>query len=296
MNIYELQNSEWDANDEFWLEAVEEKTREWNEKKIDEAHYHSQLSLCYRNLYNPEECKKHAALVPAWAHAQEKTEALVSMARILVYEKRIEDALDYYQQAYALTPDHEVVIEEAGWCCFELKQWEQAQDWFMKGTLLEEDWDLFWGGLGRSLAQQQKYAEALPVFEKALALCDKEYDGYSYLHLIGQCYANLNDFYRALGYYTKSLEANPTYTNALNDIAALYFNQEGDMNNAIDYLKKAEAIAEKDGNDFILQCIYINLARIYGKIKEFELQEHYQAKLLDNLGFGIDDDEEEEDE
>lgn len=294
MKINELQNAKSYANDELWLKMIEEKNREWNEKKIDEAHYHAQLSLIYCNLFKPEECKKHAALLPANADVQEKAEALIAVARILVYEKKIEEALDHYQQAYALDLKHEVAIEEAGWCCFELKKYEQAQDWFVKGTLLNHG-DTFWEGVGRSLAMQSKYTEALAAFEKGLALCNKKYDAYSYHHLIGQCYANLNDFYRALGHYSKSLDANPTYANALNDMAALYFNQEGDMNNAIDYLKKAEAIAEKSNDQFILQCIYLNLGNIYNKIKEFELQDYYNEKLIQIIfGFSMGDDEEDD--
>ncbi len=166
---------------------------------------------------------------------------------------------------------HETSIEEAGWCCLKLKQWQQAEDWFTKGTLLEGDTETFWEGLGLTLAQQKKYVEALPGFKKGRELCHILH-GYYYDHLIGQCYANLNDFYRALGHYTKCLNANPTYTNALNDIATLYFNEEGDMDTAINYLKKAEAIAESNKEYSILQIIYMNLSRIYRKIKEFELQ------------------------
>ena len=298
MNLYELQNAGNKATSKFFQQMIDDKIREWGEKKIDESQYHSQLSILYGEMYNSEACKKHAGLMPGWSEAQEKTGALNAVARILVYEKKIEEALDYYQQAFALDPGHEISIEEAGWCCLELKQWEQAEDWFTKGTLLKEDTEPFWEGLGLTMAQQKKYEEALPAFKKGREQCHILH-GYYYDHLIGQCYANLNDFYRALGHYTKCLDANPTYTNALNDIATLYFNEEGDMDTAINYLKKAEAIAESNKEDSILQLIYMNLSRIYRKIKEFELHQYYHAKMMEKLGFGslfnFNDDEDEED-
>jgi tetratricopeptide (TPR) repeat protein len=299
MKIHELQDTELMGHDDLWLKHLDDKHKEWNEKRIDESHYHSQLAFLYAQLFKPEECKHHAALVPAWAQAQEKANSLSSVARILVYEKKIAEALDYYEQAFAVEPRHEVVIEEAGWCCFDLKQFEKAQEWFTIGTLLEDDdSEVFWEGLGLSLAHQQKHEEAITAFKKALELCDVKYNGHMYQHFIGQCYAGLNDFYRALGFYTQALDAKPTYAPALNDIAALYYNEEGDMNTAIEYLKNAEAAAEESGDSHILQAVYINLTRLYGQAKEFKLHEYYNQKVLESLGlgglldFGDDDDEE----
>jgi hypothetical protein len=81
-------------------------------------------------------------LVPDSAPVREKTEALAAVARILVYEKKIEEALEHYEQANAIEADDEVAIEEAGWCCFEVKQWAKAQEWFTKGTVLQKGYDI----------------------------------------------------------------------------------------------------------------------------------------------------------
>ncbi len=298
MKIHELQYKD-EGHKELFENLIADKNREWDNKKIDAAHYHSQLSLCYSILYKPEECKLHAGLVPQTAHEQEKTNALHSVARILVYEKKIPEALEYLEQAYALDPEHETVIEEAGWCCFELKQYEAAQAWFTKGTLLENDDEVFWEGLGYSFSQQQKFREALAAFKHALNLCNKAYNGHVYLHLMGQCYAGLDDLYRALDCYTKCLESKPTYADALNDMAAVYFNQDGDISNAIYYLKRAEPLAEEQGDKYAMQRIYMNLASLYGKQKEFDLQEHYKAKFLEVTGlsflFGDFDDDSDDD-
>lgn len=297
MKISDLQCANAQTNNGLWKKMITDTSKRWNDKTISEAHYYAQLSLCYSCMFKPDECKMYAALVPDWADVQEKAEALVSVARMLVYEKKIKEALDYYTRVHALDLEHEVAIEEAGWCCFELKRWEQAEDWFAKGTILMEDYVTFWEGLGHSLAKQEKYEEALSAFKKAIHLCNKKRDGYYYHHMIGQCHANLNDFYRALGEHIKSIDANLTYCEGLIDIAALYFNHAGDINKAIEYLKKAEAFAEKDKNDGALQLVYMNLVNIYNKTMEFELYEHYQAKLMRKLGFGglfgFTDDEEE---
>ena len=77
-------------------------------------------------------------------------------------------------------------------------------------------------------------------------------------------------------------------------MASLYLEHETDIKTAIAYLKKAEAIAEADNNSQLLQLVYINLTRLYNLIKEFELAELYNKKLLSVLGFGgfLGDDEE----
>ncbi|MFT3933916.1 MAG: tetratricopeptide repeat protein [Chitinophagaceae bacterium] len=288
MTVYELQHvdPEEEAQNKFYLDSIEYKKSEWQQKKISDGHYHSQLALCYSGLYKSEECKMHAALVPEDAEPHEKAEALVSVARILIFEKQLEEAISHYQRAYDLEPEHDTAIEEMAWCYFELKEYQQAEAWFNKACTIDPEFEVFWEGLGRSLAQQEKYEDALVAFQKAKESCRNADNHYFYDHLIGQTYAHQNDFYRALDYYTKALEAKPTYGTALNDMAALYYNQEGDMTNAIDYLKKAEAAAEEEKNAYTLQMVYINLSRIYDKQKEFDLHEHYKAKLFELLFFG----------
>src|SRR4051794_5242095 len=98
MTIYEMQDNDG-SHKEYFEQIIADKKKEWNDKKIDEAHYQSQLSVCYAVLFMPEECKLHAALVPATARAQEKTAALHSVARMLVYEKNIPEALEYLERA-----------------------------------------------------------------------------------------------------------------------------------------------------------------------------------------------------
>jgi hypothetical protein len=77
-------------------------------------------------------------------------------------------------------------------------------------------------------------------------------------------------------------------------MAALYFEHEADIKTAIEYLKKAEEVAEEQGDGLILQRVYINLVRLYGLIAEYDLQELYNSKLLSLLGFGDADDDDEE--
>lgn len=296
MRVYEMQDKDGFGHVELFQTFIKDIEQRYGDKKIDEIHYHSQISFYYCCLYMPNECKMHAALVPGDADVDEKALAMHGVARMLVYEKKIEEALVVYEQIYALLPDHEAVIEEAAWYWFELKQWENAKEWFLKAIAVNDEFESYLEGLGRSLAQLGRFTEALLAFKKGLELCEQESYHYVYHNLIGQCYANLNDFYRALDHYTKCLDANPTYATGLNDMAALYFNQEGDITNALDYLKKAETIALEKEMPHTLQMVYMNLANLYKKLKEFDLEELYHAKFMESLGFGFtieyDDDEE----
>ncbi len=85
MNLYELQNPGKKANSKMLQKMIDDKIRELNEKLIDESQFHSQLSSLYGAMYNSEACKKHAGLMPGWSEAQEKTTALISVARVLVF-------------------------------------------------------------------------------------------------------------------------------------------------------------------------------------------------------------------
>ncbi len=112
--------------------------------------------------------------------------------------------------------------------------------------------------------------------------------------MIGLCYSKNNDFYRALSHYTKSLDANPGFAPSLTNIAALYFDHEADIKTAVSYLQRAEAIAEADEDNQLLQLVYINLIKLYGLIADYELKDRYNSKLLTLLGFNSNIDEDED--
>ena len=266
---------------------------------LKEVSYHSQLALLYSILKQPEKCRFHAARVPDDAKAEDIANATISVARIFIYEKNLKEAIVCYEKCLRADPENDMALDEIAWCCYHEKRYDEAEKWFRELIAVTEEPYGFsiWQGLGLTHAELKRYGEARSCFEKELSHESHNANVYYYEHLIGLTYSNENDFYRALSHFTKSLDARPDYAPALNDMAALYFEHEADIKTAIEYLKKAEEVAEDEGDGLILQRVYINLVRLYGLIAEYDLQDLYNTRLLSLLGFGdIEIDEEDDDD
>ena len=256
------------------------------------------MALNYSTLKRPEECRFHAGNVPESADVVDKVNAYIALARIFVYEKNLNEAINYYEKCLQADPGHVMALDELAWCCYHEKRYTEAEKWFRNAMLIEEEPMAFslCEGMGLTLSALRRYSEAIPYFEKELSIEDNKVNIHYFEYLIGLCYANENDFYRALAHYTKSLDARPAFAPALNNIGALYFEHEADIQVAIEYFKKAEKIAEEQEDLQTLQLVYINLSRLYGVVAEYDLKELYNARLLTLLGFGGTEEEEDDDD
>jgi pentatricopeptide repeat protein len=300
MDIREFQEPPTGSS-EAMKDIIKSVEHQYEKGTTKEASYHTQLALIYSVLKQPDKCRFHAAKVADDADAQEVAEVAISLARIFIYEKNLKEAIACYEKCLRADPENEMALDEIAWCCYHDKRYDEAEKWFREMIALEiepERWSI-WQGLGLTLAASKRYGEARSCFEKELCYEHNKGSLHYYEHLIGLTYSSENDFYRALAHYTKSLDVQPAYAPALNDMAALYFEHDADIKTAIGYLKKAEEVAEEQGDGFMLQKIYINLVRLNGLIAEYDLQELYNHKLLSLLGFGdieIDEDDDDNDD
>ena len=297
MDIKEMQEAP-QGSWPFMEEVIESVERQYKAGTTKKESYHSQLALTYSTMKRPEECRFHAARVPERADAIDKVNAYISLARILVYEKNLSEAINYYEKCLNADPENEMALDEIAWCCYHEKRYSEAENWFRKAIPTGEDpvsYSLS-EGMGLTLSALKRYTEAIPWFEKELGFEHNKANFHYFEYLIGLCYANENDFYRAMAHYTKSLDARPGFAPALNNIGALYFEHEADIQTAIEYFKKAEKFAEEEEDFQVLQLAYINLSRLYGMVAEYELKELYNARLLTLLGFGEQGDDSEDDD
>lgn len=291
MNIKEMQ----EAPEHPWPEMekmIADITRQYKNGTTKETNYHSQMALLYCNLKNVEECRLHAAMVPETADVDDKVNVYISLARMMIFEKNVGEAIIYYEKCLEADPEHEMALDEIAWCCYDQKRYTEAEKWFGQFMTREDGKDDYtaWEGMGLTLSALKNYTEAIPCFTKALELEESKINTHYYEYLIGLSYANENDFYRAMAHYTKSLDAEPRYAPALNNIGTLYYEHESDIKTAIKYFKQAEAIAETEKDNQILQLTYINLGRLYNQISDYDLSKLYNKKLLNVLGFSTDDD------
>ena len=110
----------------------------------------------------------------AYARDARNPEAALALARKLRALGDKQQALLVLQQAAALHPSHRGILSEMGRLALDLEQVELAQKLLAEADdAASADWRII-SARGTVLAKQGKYREAIPLYERALALAPKE--------------------------------------------------------------------------------------------------------------------------
>ena len=294
--------SDWQEKDDtsnYLLDHLAAFERQYAEGRNSKDEYHKSMAMMHVLRKECDKVRYHCAQISPDASKEIKAETLFSLARTCVIENKLDEALEYYEKVYETEPELEMASTEGGEILLELERYSKALVYFQRSLVVEPECNSLYTSAGKSAAGIENYELALDYFTKAIQYDEDKYYTAENEYFLGLCYDKLGDFYRSLHHYTLCLDDDPLFGEALGNMAAAYYNHDGDVENAFIYLKKAEAIAEKTKNAPLLQLIYMNLARLYDKIKDFDNHEHYKQKMMESLGFGFmygEDEEDEEDE
>ena len=173
------------------------------------------------------------------------------------------------------------------------KQYVESHDCLVKAAqAVPDSTSWLWSNAGRALALADQVDEAMFYFKMALKINPENEMAHYYM---GQSYQNKEDVYRALHHYTEALKLKPDFPEVYNNLAAISYHENSNISEAISNLEKALQ-ASPDKN--LLTRLYINLVRLYKSIADYEREEYYKDKMMEALGFGgfdIDDDGEDPD-
>ena len=156
--------------------------------------------------------------------------------------------------------------------------------------------------IGLCYGMKEDFTTALEWFTKALT-DDNTYEGQfaETYYQIGLCWQRMGDEYRARAAYNKSIEIDPKFPEVYNNLASLAYNENGQIQEAIGWLKTAlERIEEEHPVEF---TIWQNLKMLYNKIADYDNAEYAKYRMLCCVGFGpllrdpsLPDDESEEED
>lgn len=135
-----------------------------------------------------------------------------------------------------------------------------------------------WTNAGRALALAGKESEAEFYFKVALKILPEDA---MTNYMMGQVYQNRDDVYRAMHHYMIALKTQPEFPEVYNNLAAIAYNEDGNISEAVEHIEKALSMSE---DPKMLQTLYLNLARLYHKIAEYDKHEYYKAKWAEALG------------
>ncbi len=137
-------------------------------------------------------------------------------------------------------------------------------------------------GLGNCFLIQGNYAQAVEAFTKAHEKC--HYPEPLYTYGVGYAYHQMDDPYRAMKWYAKTLDIDPSYANALNNMAVLNLTLSNTWEDAVPYLLKAVELSNEAINAS-MQVVYRNLWAYYTQILNHEKAEYYHRLMMKCLGF-----------
>jgi tetratricopeptide (TPR) repeat protein len=203
------------------------------------------------------------------------------------YEARRDypNALKYYElyveaQKEQMDPEEFVLIAEAYEKVKDYKNAAKYHELAAQYRSSESDW--YWENVGRVTALDGDETEAMFYFKMALKINPQNANAHYCLGLIQQ---NKNNVYRAMHHYTETLKIDPNYAAVYNNLGALAYNEDGNIEEAIKNIEKALEVNE--GKD-LLFILYQNLARLYHKISDYDKHEYYKQKMMDQAGFTAD--------
>jgi len=206
------------------------------------------------------------------------------------------NAVKYYEMLDEDVRDEEIYKKLAN-LYTKLKDYDSAAANYLKAAQLtcrESGW--YWRSTGQMLALAGKEDEAKFYIDVALKI-DPE-DAYAHYYN-GVIYQNKGDVYRALHHYNEALKIQPKFAEVYNNLAAISFNEEGDVKGAIQHIETA---LQQNSDSRLQVSLYISLSTLYKKISDYDKHEYYHAKVMEAMGFltemkdDEDDDYEDEDD
>ena len=102
-----------------------------------------------------------------------------------------------------------------GWTYAMMDRFDEAIEMCHKAIETDPDYGNPYNDIGSYLIELERWEEAIPWLEKALAA--PRYEAYHYPHInLGRAYAHLGDYQKALAAYDAALALEPLYLPAIN--------------------------------------------------------------------------------
>lgn len=174
-------------------------------------------------------------------------EDFVTRGKILMGASDYSGAIEAYEYAIGLSPTNYQAWRDKALCLKELKLYDKAMQALNTILPIYKEKPELWSTAGDILlVDQQKYAESISFFEKAISLDDQ--DTHSLVNL-AFAYDKTGNPELALELYRQALEINPSLTDAWNK-AANILTRAGQFEEAVKMYDKGISI--DPGNVFIL--------------------------------------------
>ncbi len=199
-----------------------------------------------------------------------------SLAYAYIKAELYDDAIEYYQEAIRLNPDAEwtaIVCHALGAVYFEIKEnYEAAEATFNAGIVLDPNNVDIQLSLGDMYMAQNDIDKAIKTYCDAITVDSQNYLSYA---KAGLALWEKDYLEESIVAFHKSIELNPDFEIAQNNLGVVYLDGIGDPKASVEYFKDAIEINPN------YTLAYFNLARAYQALGNNALAAEYYQMSLD---------------
>ena len=189
---------------------------------------------------------------------------------------RLNKALNYYQDATALSPHNAQLFDEWGQTYAVLGEYDKAMEKYQQALALDSQYNQTYLLMGELAMQQKKWDEAKAVYEQLIALSPSSADAYAAL---GYVHTQRGDLEAALQAYQKAVELSPKTFNHRKNLSIIY-QQLGRLDEAIQEATEALALATTDDQKQTMENFIAQLRQQQSAPTAEESQQAQELLLL----------------
>jgi len=249
-----------------------------------------------------------------------RAEAMIARADVLHEQgKDIEEVVALYTEAQSLDPEVQDPYERLFEIYTKRREHEKALHWARLMVAQDEMDHIGLAMVGKALTELGRIPEAMETFEtcikanpkSAVAFCglanchllEGRYEEActGFIHAFEQChypeplyaygagyaYQQNDDPYRAMKWYAKALDIEPSHPDALNNMAVLNLELSNTWDEALPYLLKAVELSNAAITPS-MRIVYRNLWAYHTQILDHEKAEYYRHLMMNCIGFDDD--------
>jgi tetratricopeptide (TPR) repeat protein len=159
-----------------------------------------------------------------------------------------ERAIEYYQQAIGIDPNHVKAYNSMGNAYDDLENYQEAIRCFQKAVNIDPNYAFPYNNMGITYYNLKNYLEAIRCYQKAVNIDPNYAEPYNNM---GNAYDALENHREAIRYYKKAVAIKPNYSDAYYNMGTTY----RDLGNRTEYIKnfqQAARLGDKDAQKWLV--------------------------------------------
>jgi type IV pilus biogenesis/stability protein PilW len=168
---------------------------------------------------------------------QEKSKVYLQLAADQLMQRDYNKAIDSCYEAIKYDPSSAAAYNSLALVFMETKRFQKSEETFKKAMALKDDYPEVLNNYGVLLNREERYHEAIPIFQKALSF-ERYTTPENAMTNMGYSYFKMGDYAHARLFHQKALDVMPQFCLASKNMGDVYA-KEKNFHKAADYFERA---------------------------------------------------------